>query len=131
MKNIFLIFLSFLFIGCGASNKSIEYTQTVFIINDSVTLQDSDFKQIEYKKIADDTYSGYYILSQKGNEKLKKLFDGQIGKSFGIIVNNHVLKFNTQIVENIYETQTLPITFQFPEEKLKLFLHSIGREFKE
>lgn len=131
MKKIFLIFLSFLFVGCSASNKNIEYIQTVFIINNSVILKDSDFKQIKYKKTAEGTYTGYYILTQKGNEKLKKIFDGQTGKSFGVIVNNHLLNFNTKIVENIYENQALPITFQFSKEKLKLFLNSIGRKFQE
>lgn len=128
-KNLLIILIVFLFMGCFSQNKNIKYIHTVFIIDKSVSLNKDDFKKIDYKKINDNTYAGYYILSKEGNSKLYNLFKNKKGKHFGIVINNRVLNFNTKIVENIFDKVYDPnnaVTFQFKKEEMEIFLKSIG-----
>jgi hypothetical protein len=128
-KYILLSLLAYLFTGCSSKNENINYNQTVFIIDKSIELTKNDFKKIKYKKIGDDTYAGYYILTKNGNKKMYSLFKNEEGKHFGIIINNKILNFNTKIIDNIFDKEYAPnnsITFQFKTEEMKLFLKSLG-----
>lgn len=126
-----------LFTGCFNSQKSIDYTNHFFVIDNKVSLTTQDIEKIEYHK-SEFTSNAYNIdvnLTQKGLDKLNGLFKNAVGKSIGLVVNNHTIQFDIPVLENIFEDDTdinnKMIHFQFDEYNTKLFLKSFNIDFQK
>ncbi|RXJ69637.1 hypothetical protein CRV08_02730 [Halarcobacter ebronensis] len=134
-KLVLILFIT-IFTGCSYSQKNVNYENTFFIIDKSLTLNKNDIKSINYEKNSDsiNKYNVDMVLSKIGYSKLHHLFKDSEGKSFGLVVNNHTIQFNIKIIDNFFKKESIEnkvVHFSFEKEDLILFLKSFDLVFKE